>query len=373
MKRAYRGSLFVIAGLVLAACHGGPLVFFKERQSEYRLAGTAPPLRVPEDLDGRRVQPLLVVPDIPQKTKVGSVLDPIDPKPQGLVGIADDQYVKIQKLGERHWLVVGEAPAVVWPRVKQYLTNNRVTLVADEPDAGRLESQWLELTDLGEDSIRRSLRKAAGDDSRAAKLFVKVEPGLREGSAEVHIRESSDVLSRTNWPEKSTLDTAEELLLNSLGEFLAADATDAAVSMRAQRIAGTTKTALEKTDSGEPLLVLRLDFDRAWATVGQAMAKAEINVTDLNRSTGLFYLQVSEAELDAEKPGFIKRWLSSGKPRKIALHMQARTAIAGVKPEVSSGSVAPESYALLVVPEKGVELPPDFAERLLLLIQSRAG
>ena len=379
-------AIGVLALIGLGACSNGPLVFFKDRDNRYKVAGTAPPLRVPADLDGSRVQPLLMVPELAQKSATASVLDPIDPKPQSLNAAADEQYVKIQKLGDRHWLVISEAPAVVWPRVKQFLVSNRITLVADEPGAGRLETQWLELNDAGQDPIRTSLRKAAGDDpSRVAKLFVRVEPGLRDGSAEVHIRESNDVLASTAWPEKSSFAQAEELLLNNLGEFLAADPSGPAFSMRAQRIAGATKAALVKDANGAPVLVLHLDYDRAWATVGQALARAELDVTDLNRSTGLFYVQVSEAQLAVDKPSTIGRWLGrTGALRKVTLRMQARAAPVRTGAVTSAGTVgepvpAPsgepgaDSYALSVVPEPAADLPQDFAERLLLVIANHAG
>ena len=371
MRSLPYGRLVMVGLLVcaVAACSSGRLVFFKQRENQYRLAGTAPPLKLPADLNGVRVQPLLVVPELQRQTVTASVLDPIDPKPQSLNATGDDQYVKIQKLGERHWLVVGESPAVVWPRIKLFLANNRVALVADEPDAGRLETEWLALSDIGEDPIRKSLRKAAGDDlTRPAKLYVRVEPALRDGSAEIHVRESSDVLAQSDWPDKSSLGQAEELLLNNLGEFLAGDASDPAVSMRARHIAGTTKSELVKSEQGDPSLVLRLDFDRAWATVGQAMAKAELNVTDLNRSTGLFYVQVSEAELEVEKPGMVGRWFSgTGTVHKITLRMQPKIAGTG------SNRANAESYALSLVPEQSAPLPTDFAERLLTLIQNNAG
>lgn len=369
--------VLVITLFALAACNSGPLAVFKKRDNQYRFAGSAAALQLPADLDGSRVQPLMVVPHLARNGATESVLDPVDPRPLSLNATAEEQYVKIQKLGERHWLVIAESPAVVWPRVKQFLLSNRVTLVADEPDAGRLESQWLEITAVGQDPIRTSLRTAAGDDtSRPAKLFLRVEPGLRDGTAEVHIRESSDVLARTAWPDKSSLPQAEALLLNKLGEFLAADPSGPAFSMRAQRIAGATKAVLEKGADGSPILVLRLDYDRAWATVGQAMAKAELDVTDLNRAAGLFYVKVSEADVAGDKPGMIGRWITgSGTMRKVTLRMQARGSAgstgAAAQP-VPAENQGGESYVLSVM-SADAALPRDFAERLLLVIQNHAG
>ena len=368
--------LVTLAALWLAGCStGGELLLFKNRESAYQLAGTAPELKLPKDLDGSRLQPLMVVPPLSRTAVVASVLDPINPKPQSLNNTSEEQYIKIQKLGDRHWLVIGESPAIVWPRVKQFLVDNRMTLVSDEPGSGLLETDWVPLDGLGEDDLRRSLRKAAqGDLSRPAKLFVRVEPGLRDGTSEVHLRQINDVLIRTRWPEKSALPAAEETLLTTVGEYLAADAVGPAISLRAQRIAGESKSILEKDDSGKPRLVLRLDYDRAWATVGQAMAKAELNVTDLNRSTGMFYVQVSEADLEMEKPGFVGRLFSgSGAARKVTLHMQALRNPSATAAGGSDNAAPPEEqYALTVQPEANATLPEAFAERLLTVEKANA-
>lgn len=67
-------------------------------------------------------------------------------------------------------------------------------------------------------------------------------------------------------------------------------------------------------DGGNGTQVLRLDasFERAWSSIGRALAAADIRVDDLNRSTGLYYIDLAQGAKDDE-PGFFKRLFSSKK------------------------------------------------------------
>ena len=55
----------------------------------------------------------------------------------------------------------------------------------------------------------------------------------------------------------------------------------------------------------------RLDFNRAWATIGAALENASINVEDLNRSEAYFYVYYREGQ--EVKKGFFKRLLTRDK------------------------------------------------------------
>ena len=64
---------------------------------------------------------------------------------------------------------------------------------------------------------------------------------------------------------------------------------------------------------GRPYLALYLPFDRAWASLGLALKKASFKVTDLNRSTGVYYVHAIPKAKKEKKRGFFKRMLGIGK------------------------------------------------------------
>ena len=336
-------------------------MFFTDREDEYQSAANLPPLQLPADLRGTRIKSLMVVPALPPESVANAALEAVDPRPTILLNTGESDYIKIQKLGNRHWLVIDEPPAVVWPRAKQFLVANRITVVREDAGTGWLETDWIPLDALSQDAVRAALRTAAAEGTRnatTAKLFMRVEPGVRDGTAEVHFRETESLIATSTWPDVSAMPGVEDLLLKAIGEKLAQAGGDAAaVSLRAQQMQTVPKSKLERGTGGRPQLTMNLDFDRAWATVNQALSKAELNITDVNREKGILYLKVSEAELRGEEDGFLARWFTSDDHYPLQLHLQG----------------AALRYALVVDAEPGSDLPAAFPEQLLTLIRNHAG
>ncbi|MFN3238437.1 MAG: outer membrane protein assembly factor BamC [Pseudomonadales bacterium] len=55
-------------------------------------------------------------------------------------------------------------------------------------------------------------------------------------------------------------------------------------------------------------MLYKLDFDRAWATVGSALDVARLEVEDLDRSAQTYFVYYSE--VDEREPGFLGRFFS---------------------------------------------------------------
>ena len=369
-KRVLRPALAVLLLGSLAACSSGPLLFFTDRENEYRVAGSIPPLALPSDLHGARIKPAMVVPELPPESVANLAVEAIDPRPVSLLESGEGEYIRIQKLGNRHWLVIDEPPAIVWPRVKQFFVTARVPVTREDPGAGWMETDWIAVDAMAQDAVRKALRAAAEGDSNSgamigalattptAKLFLRVEPGIRDGTAEVHFRQSSNLIANSTWPETSSMAGVEDLLLKALGETLAqAGGETSAVSLRAQQMRARPKSRLERGASGQPQLTMTLDFDRAWATVNQALSKAELDITDVNRDKGLMYLRVTEDDLRGEEPGMLGRMFGGADGYAVQLQLRADG----------------DRFALTVTPEPDTELPPAFPEQLLTLIRNHAG
>jgi outer membrane protein assembly factor BamC len=365
-----RPALAVLLLASLAACSSGPLLFFTDRENEYRVAGSIPPLALPPDLHGARIKPAMVVPELPPESVANLAVEAIDPRPVSLLESGEGEYIRIQKLGNRHWLVIDEPPAIVWPRVKQFFVTSRVPVTREDPGAGWLETDWIAVDAMAQDAVRKALRTAAEGDANSgamigalattptAKLFLRVEPGIRDGTAEVHFRQSSNLIANSTWPETSSMAGVEDLLLKALGETLAqAGGETAAVSLRAQQMRARPKSRLERGAGGQPQLTMTLDFDRAWATVNQALSKAELDVTDVNRDKGIMYLRVTEDDLLGEEPGMLGRMFGGDDGYAVQLQLRADG----------------DRFALTVTPEPETTLPPAFPEQLLTLIRNHAG
>jgi outer membrane protein assembly factor BamC len=73
------------------------------------------------------------------------------------------------------------------------------------------------------------------------------------------------------------------------------------VSLLAQGISTVNKVYLVRDASGEPVIDLRLPFDRAWASLGRALERANLSVKDLDRSAGVYFVKYETRKQRAEE------------------------------------------------------------------------
>ncbi|MDO6682775.1 MULTISPECIES: outer membrane protein assembly factor BamC [unclassified Oceanobacter] len=65
---------------------------------------------------------------------------------------------------------------------------------------------------------------------------------------------------------------------------------------------------IEKDGSGSQILRLDGQFAYAWAAVTEAIAASDLNMTDLNRSVGTYYLEISRPQRDDERGWWARLW-----------------------------------------------------------------
>jgi outer membrane protein assembly factor BamC len=95
--------------------------------------------------------------------------------------------------------------------------------------------------------------------------------------------------------------------------------------------AADLEVELVKDGNGSPILRLNVEYARAWSEIGEALKQAEINIVDLNRSAGTYYIEVADTLAKAEPVGF---WagLFGSKPESVkkALEVKVNRARSGV-------------------------------------------
>jgi outer membrane protein assembly factor BamC len=341
---------------------------FVDRSKDYLEARQEPPLVIPEGLYAGRVQDPAPIPDIPTPLEPEYYPDE-PPRPDAIHGSDSRDEVRIQRLGNRNWLAIPEDPTTVWPKVKQFLAENGVGLARELPSEGRLDSVWMQ---IGNEPYRDVIRLTIRDAKDAAQMTggrdrirIRVEPGLRERSSEVHIRYENDAFAPPG-PDTlvdlaastSHLLTAEQSLLNELGAYVAARVSEQTVSMVAQDMAGGVKSFIDRDAEGDPVLRLQVDYQRAWATIGQALNRASIEIVEDNEAAGRYVIRVPE-DLDvgeAEKKGFFRRIFSFGRDRVETLQIRIQPGEAG-------------AHVVTALAEDGSELDREFAQDVLVLLR----
>ena len=84
----------------------------------------------------------------------------------------------------------------------------------------------------------------------------------------------------------------------------------------------TLTANLVKDGNGTPILRLNVGFARAWASLGESLKKSEIDITDLNRSIGTYYIELIDESAQPEQ-GF---WASlfGSEPEAVKLPFQVK-------------------------------------------------
>lgn len=358
---------------------------FVNQTDDYISVQEPPALIVPEDLDSVRVQDAFPVPEINQQPRP-QMFPGRAPRPTAIFANDTREDVRIQRLGDRSWLVVPEPPSVVWPQVKQFMADNGVSIDSELPYLGFLDSEWLEVEDTTyRDVIRERLKnqKLAEDALGGVDRFrIKLEQGLRDRTSEIHVRHqsaasqpASDRVGFSPARTASMLVSAEQEFLAELGAYVAARVAEQSVSMVAQGISTQTKAVITRDDEGHPALRLNLDFDRAWATVATALGNAGVEILDQDRDSRRYDALIAQSIITGEEASWYCRLLpcdaKGERSVSIALAPDAtRRTQDAVDPAVSA---LDDAYLVSVLDESGGAVDTDYATEVLILLRDFSG
>lgn len=278
---------------------GGEDGWLRDRQGEYLRAEITQPMQIPSELDSYTIDELYYIPEEAPGDRALYIVPPA-PKP---IDARVREGVVVQRFGERAWIVIGATSGQVWPRLRDYWSTEEVALSMENAESGVLETVWLPLADT---DVRH-------------KYQVRVEPGLHAGNSEIYVRHVSDTGESApdepaTFPQESDSQERENTILASISLYLA-DRTDiyraSSVSMLAGSIEAQGKARVVSEGAGDTRLELRLDLDRAWSQLNQAINNANIEVLDADRDALRFQVAFSGEE-DEDEPGFFGRLFGGG-------------------------------------------------------------
>lgn len=368
-------GLVALATLVCAGCgwiRRGDDGMFLNPKDDYLDSVQHNKLVVPQDLRTLENTDPFPIPPTPTPPNP-SYYPNRPPLPDAIYANDNRDEVRIQRLGDRAWLVIPEPPTTAWPKLKQFMAENGVPLSYDAPDVGRLNTGWLQIdTTAYRDVIRLLLQDAkkanpllTGQD----RFLIRVEQGLRPLTTEIHVRHENDSVSLPVRDEVVVIDglrshvpAAENDLLNEIGAYIAAKVSEQTVSKVALQIGSNKKSELGRDASGFPVLHLYLDHERAWATLGQALENAEVEIKNLDREAGLFSVAIPPAAFgdDGGGKGFFCRLTFSCGDGEV---LDAQIVLRGEK----------DDYHVSVLDAQGATpLKAEVAQQILVLIREYA-
>ncbi len=302
----------------------GPEGYFRDRGDDYLGARETPPMQLPEGVHSKPLDPLLPIP-LNVATTHEKEGEYEVPRPQPLANAGDISDYSLQRSGDSRWVVAQRPPAEVWPVARQFFEENGFRIADERPQTGEFSSDWQSLSQLSAPLARRLSSRVSGvEPDGQARVRVRIEPGVQSNTSEVYVlsqtRAAGDT-SSPSWPSKSVAPSLDAALLDEMVASMARSAEQGgSVSLlAANSIYDTPGTfELSKDGSGNPVLTLQSDFDRSWVSVGRALDNADIRVDDLNRSLGVYYVNIAEGakKPDEDKPGFFSRLFGGGEKTK---------------------------------------------------------
>jgi len=347
----------------------GPEGYFRDRGSDYLEAQQTAPMQLPPDIQtAKRLDPLLPIPrNVADDTVKGEY---VVPRPQPLTAIAEASDYSLQKSGDSRWLMAQRPPAEVWPVAVQFFQDNGFRLDQQRPQTGEFTTTWQRADELSATMTKRLASAGVASDAET-RVRVRIEPGVQRNTSEVYVVSaerpagSSDDVAFTNRSVNTSLDAA--LVDDMLVSMSRISEKGGSVSMLASRdFDAPSRVSLIEDGSGNPVLNVGNDLDRAWSSVGRALEQGEWRVEDINRSLGLYYINLAEkAERKDEKPGFFASLFGSS-PVKEEVEARAE------RYQVRLSKVG-ENVQVTVEKDINTVAPAEVARKVLGVIQDNLG
>ena len=104
----------------------------------------------------------------------------------------------------------------------------------------------------------------------------------------------------------SNSDSREQDMLTIVANDLASAENFASVSLLAQKIGGDAKVEVITPAAADPYVLVKLGFDRSWASISYAAARGGFVIVDQNRSEGVMYVNYTKPSEVEE--GFFSGW-----------------------------------------------------------------
>ncbi|MGE8359405.1 outer membrane protein assembly factor BamC [Pseudomonas sp.] len=342
--------------------------YFRDRGGDYLNARQTAPMQLPPDADSKRLDPLLPVPQhIADSTAVEGDFEV--PRPQALAVTANVSEFSLQRSGESRWVVAQRVPAEVWPIARQFFEDNGFRIADERPQTGEFSTAWQRTDELSSALARRLSGETSGDAE--TRVRVRIEPGVQRNTSEIFVVSAERPAGSTAdvaFTANSVNTGADSALLDELLTSLARSAEQGgSVSLLAARdYDAPSRVSLSEDGNGNPVLNLGADFDRAWSGVGRSLEMADVRIDDINRSLGVYYVNLAEsAQRKDEEPGFFSRLWGSA-PTKEEIEARAERYQVRLTPVGDSVQVTVEKDLNTVAPS-------DVARRILGLIQENLG
>ena len=267
----------------------------KDRSTEYAHAEKGQELVVPEPYSAQKLRPRYPIPAI---ENARSIPDSYElPEPPNATAALDSEPFSIETVNGQTWLRLETAPGKVWPLLDFFWAKHGVNVVYEEISKGFLVTESFDSSE-NNFSLKNDLLESANPVvlGNNVTFQAKLKQGIRRNTAELQIRALDHNVTKNKWQVPAVNAQLEQAMLLLIGQYITSDTIDNRHSLLANDIGGESRVRLLKDDASEGYLELLLSFERAWSEINKALTSAEVLVSDLDRSTGTYYISYIQEE-----------------------------------------------------------------------------
>jgi outer membrane protein assembly factor BamC len=286
---SYRWSLLLSAILFLQSCSFlGLDNYFRDRSNDYRQAEEFSEIEIPDGMSAGRVGQLYPLPEGGEVVSYEIQSEFEVPRPRSVGMNESTNEVRIQRLNGESWILVTTPPGETWPRIRSYLSRAGIPTSRVDPSNGIIETGLFKLTESPENFQQ---------------FRIQLSQGVQLNSTEIDILQRSfpeaDIPNPLpSWERESDTADYEDWFRGILAETLAADDAVGTASLLGQEIATSSKVDLVTPESGLPYIEMRMDYERAWASVGYALSRQGFSIAEQHSSEGIYISDYQQVSVD---------------------------------------------------------------------------
>ena len=320
-------GLTITAAIILTACKSVTSIDTVDYKSTGAVRG--PNLAYPPDLITAQADRRYIVQDgtATMSEYNAAMKKSIQMRTNVMTGIPG---MRIERDGERRWLVVEKPATELYPKVKDFWQENGFLLIVDSPSTGIMETDWVENRGkIAQDWIRSTIGGALDsvyDTGERDKYKTRLEVPkpdeteiyiTQKGALEKCVTDTTGMCISTIWTSRPNDPQLEAVFLARLMERLGMTQEQAKAMVAVPLVQKTAKAKFVQETSNQGYIELSSSFDRSWRDVGLALDRSNFTVEDRNRSSGIYYVRYINAKDVGDSKGFFANLFSSKDDSKL--------------------------------------------------------
>ncbi|SFM53028.1 outer membrane protein assembly factor BamC [Marinobacter zhejiangensis] len=305
-KRSQSRQCMASAAAAMALLAVSGCSFLEDRSERYVTAPVGQPLKTVDERQRNRIGEAYPIREI-ENADTGRMYPDELPVPPDMTSDILEQNYLVEELDDQAWLLVNELPGQVWPGVTSYMNERGFGVAFDNPALGLVQSELANYSRQARSLLGMS--DTAGSESLVV-VQARVAPGVRRKSTEIQLRPrivTNNPERLFGWQSVAADLAMEKTLLADLADFLQAREGTKSYSRAALGITSEPLVNLVTEDDLPVAIRMDLDYGRAWSEVRRALGDASVDVVDLDRSSGRFFVDYRSSE--ERDPGMFS-WFS---------------------------------------------------------------